>query len=79
MSDLSTLMDASQTYHLASGQTAATEIHVHDEQTWNNLTGSFNPGIAQNPADGSWSYKKILLRLVLDPEKDGDFTFFPVI
>lgn len=77
MSDISALMDASQTYHIGSGGVSAKEILVHDQATWDILTDPKQFVIKHDRSTGSWFYEGIPLRLEIDSKKAGDFTFLP--
>lgn len=77
MSNISALMDASQTYHIGSGGVEASKIIVHDQATWDALTDPKEFSIKRDPSGKLWTYKGIPLALEPDPSKVGDFTFLP--
>lgn len=75
MSNVSTLMDARQTYHFTSNGARVKEIHVHDQATWDILTDPKEFVIKHDPSLDLWTLDDTPLLLRPDPEKVGDFTF----
>lgn len=77
MSTISGLMDASQTYQIGNGGVPPSEIWVHDQDTWDNLTQLPTPHVKCDSLKKTCTYRDIPLRLKLDSSKTDEFTLRP--